>query len=104
MPSRRLLALVTILTCLGGAAGAQTPFSIDQLREIEGLVISRNCAGLRFFIAANPELVRGGDPLSVELRNFAAGVDQGLIDCLSLSEADAGAAGAAVVNRNEQAY
>lgn len=88
MPSNRLLAIITVLTCLGAQAGAQSGYTIDQLRAVERLVIARDCAGLRRYLDANPILLIGSDPLSAELRAFAAGVDSGLIECLSLTEAD----------------
>ena len=96
MPSNRLLAIITVLTCLGSVANAQS-YSINQLREIERLIVARDCGGLRIFLAINSSLIEGPDPLAQELRKFVYGVDQGLIECLSLSEVDA--ATAAVTTR-----
>ena len=91
MPSNKLLAIITVLTCLGGAANAQS-YPIDQLREIERLIVARDCGGLRIFLAVHSNLIEGSDPLAQELRKFVYGVDQGLIECLSLSEVDAATA------------
>ena len=83
MPSRKLIALVTALTCLAALRGAHASYSVDQLVEIERLIVSRDCGGLRGYLDRHPALLDGGDALSVELRNFASGVDTGLISCLS---------------------
>lgn len=81
MPNRRLLAIVTALACLGASgAGAYT---IEQLRDIERLIVSRDCGGLRSYLGSNPRLLSGNDPLSFELRSFVNGIDTGLIACLS---------------------
>lgn len=85
MPNPRLLAVVTVLTCLGAGSAAFAGYSLEQLREIERLITSKDCGALRGYIATNPTLLRGGDPLAVELRTFASGVDTGLIECLSAS-------------------
>ncbi len=83
MPSTRLIAVITALTCLAGAPGAYAAYTVDQLRDIENLIVGKNCGGLRLYIERNPGLIEGSDPLAVELRSFASGVDTGLIDCLS---------------------
>ncbi len=83
MPSPRLIAVITALTCLAGASGAYAAYTVDQLRDIERLIVSKDCEGLRGYIDRNPGLVEGNDPLAAELRSFASGVDTGLIDCIS---------------------
>jgi hypothetical protein len=85
MPNPRLLAIVTVLTCLGAGSTAFASYSLEQLREIERLITSKDCGALRGYIATNPSLLQGADPLADELRIFASGVDTGLIDCLSAS-------------------
>jgi hypothetical protein len=85
MPSPRLIAVITALTCLAGASGAYAAYTVEQLRDIERLIVSKNCGGLRQYISSNPSLVQGNDPLASELRSFVSGVDTGLIDCLSRS-------------------
>jgi hypothetical protein len=82
MPNRKLLALVTALTCLA-ALRANASYSVEQLLEIEQLIVSRDCGGLRSYLDQYPSLLDGSDALSDELRSFASGVDTGLISCLS---------------------
>jgi hypothetical protein len=82
-PSPRLIAIVTALTCLAGAQGANASASLEQLAQIEDLIVSRDCGGLRGYLADYPSLLQGDDPLAEELRNFASGIDSGLISCLS---------------------
>jgi hypothetical protein len=86
MPSRRLIALVTALSCLAAMRGAHASYSVEQLIEIERLIVSRDCGALRRYIDRNPTLLSGGDALSDELRSFAQGVDTGLISCLSFRD------------------
>jgi hypothetical protein len=83
LPSPRLIAIVTALTCLAGASGAHAAASAEQLAQIEDLIVSRDCGGLRGYLADYPDLLQGDDPLAEELRNFASGIDSGLISCLS---------------------
>lgn len=84
MPNPRLLAVITALTCFAGGSGAFADYTLDQLRAIEGMIVSKDCGALREYLDSNPGLLVGSDPLAAELRNFAAGVDTGLIACLSL--------------------
>jgi hypothetical protein len=83
MPSQKLIAVITALTCLAGAHGAYAAASAEQLAQIEELIIARDCAGLRAYLVENPALLEGDDPLAGELRDFASGIDSGLISCLS---------------------
>jgi hypothetical protein len=87
VPSPRLIAIVTALTCLSGAHGAYAAASAEQLAQIEDLIVSRDCGGLRGYLADYPDLLEGDDPLSEELRSFASGIDSGLISCLSYRSA-----------------
>ena len=83
MPNRKLLAIVTVFLNLVSGDFAQDTYTIDQLREVERLVTSRNCGGLQTFLADNPVLTAGQDALAVELRTFMSNVNFGLIDCLA---------------------
>lgn len=83
MPHSRLLATITALCLFGGGVQAQSVFTFAVLQDIERLIVSKDCAGLRNYLAADPRLMAGSDPLARELRSFANGVDSGLIDCLS---------------------
>ena len=83
MPNNRLLGIITALLYFGANSGVQASYSIEQLREIEQLVNTKNCGGLRGYLRINPEIIEGADPLADELRKFAFGVDTGLIQCLA---------------------
>lgn len=89
MPSPKLIAIITALTCLAGARGAYAAYTVDQLAEIERLIVSKDCGGLRSYIDQYPSLLDGTDALADELRSFASGVDTGLISCLSYRPAPA---------------
>jgi hypothetical protein len=80
---KNLVAIITALTCLYGARGAYAAYTMDQLAEIERLIVSKDCGGLRAYIDQFPTLLEGEDALADELRSFASGVDTGLIACLS---------------------
>lgn len=84
MPNPRLLAVITALSCLGAGSTAFAAYTLEQLREIERMVVSKDCGGLRIYLDTNPSLLQGVDPLAAELRSFVQGVDTGLIECLSL--------------------
>ena len=94
MPSPKLIAIVTALTCLAGAQGAYAAATAEQLAEIEDLIVTRNCGGLRSYLEQYPALLEGDDPLAEELRNFANGLDSGIISCLSYRSGTAPTAGA----------
>jgi hypothetical protein len=83
MPSSRLVAIITALTCLAGAKGVYAAYSMDQLVEIERLIVSKDCGGLRAYIGQYPSLLEGEDALADELRSFVSGIDTGLITCLA---------------------
>ncbi len=84
MPSPRLMAVVTALMLVAGAQSGQAAYSLAQLEEIEKLIVRKDCSGLWSFLAANPGILDGNDPLAVELRQFMSGVNGGLIDCVSV--------------------
>jgi hypothetical protein len=90
MPSSKLIAIITALTCLAGARGVYASYTVDQLADIEQLIVSRDCGGLRAYIGRFPELLEGQDALSEELRSFASGIDTGLIECLSYRSGPSG--------------
>lgn len=83
MPSHRLIAIITALTCLSGAQGAYAAASTEQLVTIESLIVARNCIGLRNYLDQYPALLEGEDALAQELRSFVSGVDSGLVTCLA---------------------
>jgi hypothetical protein len=83
MPSPKLVAIITALTCLAGARGVYAAYTVDQLVEIERLIVSKDCGGLRAYIDQYPALLVGEDALADELRSFARGIDTGLISCLA---------------------
>lgn len=90
MPDQRLIAVVTAFMLLAGTQGAQAAFTLAQLQEVERLILSKDCAALLGYLLKNPELMDGDDPLALEFRNFASGVESGLIECLSVQTDSAG--------------
>jgi len=85
MPHKKLLAAITVIMMLNGGSRLLAAYSLDQLKEIERLVAVRDSAGLGQFLAAHPEVTRGGDPLAVELRKFLRCAQGGGLDCFSVA-------------------
>lgn len=75
------MAVITALIVLAPASG-QAQYTIDQLRDIEALILSRDCGALRNYLWSNPQVMIGADPLAAELRSFARDVDAGVIACV----------------------
>ncbi|MBT8408285.1 MAG: hypothetical protein KJN93_01510 [Alphaproteobacteria bacterium] len=87
MPDPKLLAVITALCLFGGQGHAQARYTVEQLLEIEQLIVSKDCTALRGYLAVNPEVMVGSDPLAIELRKFSQSVDTGLIECLAAPDA-----------------
>ncbi|WP_284162722.1 hypothetical protein [Frigidibacter sp. SD6-1] len=83
MPDPRLLAIVTALVLLGSGAPCRADFSLDQLKTIEQLVLSRDSLALGRYLASNPRLTQGDDPLARELRSFQNCMSSGRLDCFA---------------------
>ncbi|MGJ8584392.1 MAG: hypothetical protein ACSHXD_09895 [Marinosulfonomonas sp.] len=83
MLSPKLTAIVTTLILIGGGHSAHAAYNLQQLQQIEQYVASKDCGGLLGYLESNPSIMAGSDSLAVELRNFANGVEGGLIQCLS---------------------
>jgi hypothetical protein len=79
----RLIAVVTALVLLGGTGSSRADYDLSQLQAIEGLISSRNCAGLWLYVKSNPGITAGGDPLANELRTFLAATERGQLDCFA---------------------
>ncbi|MBV1868334.1 MAG: hypothetical protein KUG69_10590 [Marinosulfonomonas sp.] len=84
MPDARLTAVITALLLIGGGHRADAAFNLAQLQIIEGYVLTKNCGGLLGYLNQNPAIMDGDDPLALELRSFASGVQGGIIECLSV--------------------
>ena len=78
------MAVVTALMLVASPQSGNAAYTLSQLKVIESLLESKDCAGLWSFIAQNPAITDGNDPLAQELRNFMSGISNGLIDCVSL--------------------
>jgi len=83
MPNPKLLAIITVLTCLGTGSATYAAYTLEQLQEIEKLISSKDCGALRGYLLTYPELTVGNDPLAAELRFFLSAVDNGLVECFS---------------------
>ncbi|MCY1126102.1 hypothetical protein OU426_04480 [Frigidibacter sp. RF13] len=83
MPDPRLLAIVTALVLMGSGAPGRAAFSLDQLKMIEQLILSRDTLALGRYLAANPRLTQGDDPLSRELLSFQHCMSSGRLDCFA---------------------
>ncbi len=83
MPSPRLLAVVTAMLMIAGAARGQQGASLGDLERIESFIQSKDCGGLWSFVTSQPTLLEGNDPLARELRVFVASTERGLLDCFS---------------------
>ncbi len=83
MPNPKLVAVITALVLIAGAAGARADYSLDQLRALEQLVLGKDTAALGAYLAANRGLTEGDDPLARELRGFLQCVEGGRLDCFA---------------------
>lgn len=92
MPNHRLLAVVTALMLIGGAQSGHAEYSIAQLQEIERLILSKDINAIWLFLAANPEILNGSDPLAVELRTLAESIENGLVGTLAFQSPPVGTA------------
>ncbi len=90
MPNPRLMAVVTALLMISGMRDAHAAYTVSDLRKIEALISAGDCAGLWSFLSKNPQIYVGDDPLAVELRNFVNGINNGLIQCVSLPQRQQG--------------
>lgn len=79
MANGKLVAIVTALMLTMGGQGAQAAFSLSQLVQIEQFILTGKWAELRAYLAANPALLDGADPLAAELRRFLSDTAGGTI-------------------------
>lgn len=83
MPDARLLAVITALMLVATVPRAQADFSLDQLKALEQLILARDGTALRRYLAANPQMLRGDDPLARELRGLQSCLYGSGVDCFS---------------------
>jgi len=86
MPDPRLMAIITALSLISSTGAGVAQDSFAKLQQLEKLIVSKDCGGMRNFIGANPELTQGNDPLAVELRSYVNKLDNGLINCFAAPE------------------
>ncbi len=89
MPNPRLLAMITAAVMFAPATGVNAEFTLNELQRIEQLIVSKDCGALWSHLRKNPGLTQGADPLAAELRNFANGINGGLVNCLSVQQGTA---------------
>ena len=83
MPSPKLTAVITALLLLSGASRLLAAYNLEQLKEIERLVLAKDTAALGRYLASNPQIIMGDDPLARELRDFQSCATSGQLDCFS---------------------
>lgn len=83
MPEPRLLAVITALLMLAGTAPARADYDVEQLRQIEALILRKDCGALWQYLVANPAIMSGPDALARELRVFVAATERGQLDCFA---------------------
>lgn len=83
MPGPKLLAVITALMLMAGTSASRADYNLAQLREIERLVMQKDTSALGRYLAANPQITRGDDPLARELRSFVGCVQSGQLDCFA---------------------
>lgn len=83
MPPPKLLAVITALILLGGPSASRADYNLGQLQVIERFVMQKDTAALGRYLAVNPQITRGDDPLSRELRSFMGCVQNGQLDCFA---------------------
>lgn len=83
MPEPRLIAVLTAIVLLAGTAPLRAAYSLEELREIERLVLAKDSAALGAFLAVNPGITSGDDPLARELRSFQNCLRSGRLECFA---------------------
>ena len=83
MPNSKLTTVITALMLLARTSSALAAYNLDQLREIERLVMSKDTAALGRYLSANPAITDGDDPLARELRGFRDCAQSGGLGCFA---------------------
>lgn len=83
MPEPRLMAVITALLMLAGTSPARAAYDVGQLRQIEGLILARDCGALWQYLVTNPAIMAGEDALARELRVFVSATERGQLDCFA---------------------
>ena len=78
-----LMATITALMLVAGTSGLRAEYDLSQLQEIERLVLLKDSGALGRFLALNPQIVSGDDPLARELRSFRNCTQGGQLDCFA---------------------
>ncbi len=83
MPEPRLMAVITALVMLAGTQAARAAYDVEELRQIETLILSKDCGALWEYLVANPAIMAGDDALARELRVFVAATERGQLNCFA---------------------
>ena len=78
-----LLATITAFMLMAGTSDLRAEYNLSELQEIERLVLLKDSAALGRFLALNPRIVSGDDPLARELRSFMNCAQDGQLDCFA---------------------
>ena len=59
MPEPRLMAVITALLMLAGTSPVRAGYDLDQLRQIEALILAKDCGALWEYLVSNPSIMTG---------------------------------------------
>lgn len=83
MPEPRLMAVITALVLMMGTSAARAAYDVEELRQIEGLILRKDCGALWQYLVDNPAIMAGEDALARELRIFVAATERGQLACFA---------------------
>lgn len=83
MPEPRLMAVITALVLLVGTSAARAAYDVAELRQIEDLILRKDCGALWQYLVENPAIMTGDDALARELRIFVAATERGQLNCFA---------------------
>lgn len=83
MPEPRLMAVITALVMLAGTSAVRAEYDVEQLRQIEDMILRKDCGALWQYLVENPAITAGDDALARELRVFVSATERGQLNCFA---------------------
>jgi len=77
------MAVITALLLMVGTSAARAAYDVDELRQIEDLILRKDCGALWQYLVDNPAIMAGDDALARELRVFVAATERGQLNCFA---------------------